>query len=105
MVLSVKHRFRVTFFYGQGYPSLLLTNTSNPFWKGLLLSWASFCEIFKIENVKQVLDSPIWYNSKLSRGRSFYSKNWFEKGIRLISDLIDENGNIYQFERFKDIWS
>ena len=84
MVLSVKHRFRVTFqiSYGRGYPSLLVTNISNPFWKDLLLSWASFWEIFKIENVKQVMDSPIWYNSKSSRGRSFYIKI----GLRKVLD-------------------
>ena len=45
----------------------------------------------------------MWYNSKLSRGRSFYINNWFEKDVRLISDLIDENGNIYQFERFNEL--
>ena len=48
---SVKHRFCVTFSYGQGYPSLLVTNIRNPFWKDLLLSWASFCKIFKVENI------------------------------------------------------
>ena len=85
-------------------PSLLVSNISNPFWKDLLLSWASFCEILKLIIYKKILDSPILYNSKLSRGRYFYIKNWFEKGGRLISDLIDENGNLYQFERFKEIY-
>ena len=54
--------FESLFSFGQGCPSLLVTNISNPFWKDLLLSWASFCEIFKTENIKQVLDSPIWCN-------------------------------------------
>ena len=36
--------------------------------KDLVLSLATFCEVFKVENIKQILDSPLWYNSNLSRG-------------------------------------
>ena len=40
----------------------------------------------------------------MTRGHTFYINEWFNKGVRLISDLVDLNGNIYQFQRFKDIY-
>ena len=30
-----------------------------------------------------------------------FIKNWYEKGIRLVSDLLDQNGNFHNFESFK----
>ena len=34
-------------------------------------------------------------------GEIFFIKDWYEKGVRQISDLIDEQGNIYKFEVLK----
>ena len=55
-------------------------------------------EILKIDNIKEILASPVWYNSNLIRGRTFFIKDWFNKGVRFISDLLDRNGNIYEFQ-------
>ena len=34
-------------------------------------------------------------------GDNFYIRDWYNKGIRHISDLLDEHGDIYQFEGLK----
>ncbi|MCG7892737.1 MAG: reverse transcriptase domain-containing protein, partial [Candidatus Thiodiazotropha endolucinida] len=90
--------------YGNGYAAQHRTIIDNPFWKDLLSSWISYCDTLKIENIKEVLASPIWYNSNLIHGRTFFINDWSNKGVRFISDLIDQNGNIYQFQAFKVIY-
>ena len=87
--------------YGHGYATQIYAYIDNPFWKDLLLSWSTYCDKLKVENIKEVLDFPIWYNSNLTRGHTFYINEWFNKGVRLVSELVDLNGNIYQFQRFK----
>ena len=34
----------------------------------------------------------------------FY-KNWYERGIRFVNDLFDENGSLLSYESFSDVWS
>ena len=31
-----------------------------------------------------------------------YISDWYKKGIRYVSDLIDENGNLYEFLTLKN---
>ena len=37
--------------------------------------------------------------------KTFFYKNWFEKGVRNVIDIIDVNGNIYTFEQLKEIYN
>lgn len=97
--------FQMLFSLGPGYIPRLCEDISNPFWKDVLRSWACFCEEIKIESVCQILNSPIWNNTNMVRGQTFYIKDWFEKGIRQISDLLDNQGNFYDFETFKTIFN
>ena len=62
-----------------------------------------FVKKVKIESVKQILDSPLWFNSNFDIGNRFI-KDWFQKGITTIYNLIDRNGNWYDFERLKEAY-
>ena len=73
----------------------------NPFWKDILNDWISFCNGIDIEKTQGILDSPLWYNKKIINGNNFCIYEWHRKGIRHVSDLLDEQGNIYDFEIFK----
>ena len=44
------------------------------------------------------------FNNKdiLLDGRSIFYKNWFEKGVYLIQDLLDVDGNIMSYTKFTD---
>ena len=92
--------------FGHRYAAQLHTAIDNPFWKDLLVSWASYCEILKTDIIKEILASSIWYNStcNLIRGRTFFINNWFNKGVKFISDLLDRKSNIYEFQTSKDIY-
>ena len=48
-----------------------------------------------------ILNAPLWYNKKLINGHSFYINEWYKKGIWQVSDLLDEQGNMFDFEALK----
>ena len=47
----------------------------------------------------------MWYNRNLLNGENLCINNWFEKGIRYVSDILDEHGNFYQFDALKTIYN
>ena len=93
--------YQKRFSFGMGYAKYLRQNLQNPFWKDVLQNWAVFCKEVKTESIKQLLDSPLWYNQNLLNGLDFYIRDWHDKGIVLVSDIIDDEGNLYQFEALK----
>ena len=60
-----------------------------------------FVRVLKIDSINQILDSPLWYNENLLNGIDFCIRDWHDKGIVLVSDITDGEGNIYQFEALK----
>ena len=40
----------------------------------------------------------------LTEDENFLYKNWFDKGVRNVVDLIDMNGNIYSFHQLKEVY-
>ena len=61
--------------------------------------WSEFCEAVPVEN-KQILICPIWHNDRIGNGQLFL-RNWWDMGIRVINDLISEEGIFYSFEQLK----
>ena len=96
--------FNMLFSVGGVYASELTNNLQNPFWKDLMLNWAEFCKILPADNIhiSQILESPLWYNEKI--GKLFF-KNWYEKGIREVHDIIAENGEFYSFDDLKTMYN
>ena len=77
---------------GTQYAERLTETLINPFWKDLMKHWSDFGKVVRIENIKQILDSPLWLNGNIGSGK-LYIKDWYEKGIKSVYDLIDANGN------------
>ena len=76
---------------------------SNPFWKDLTYSLYLFCIAVKPQGIEDILCSPIWCNSNFSlNNETFIFKDWFDKGIRNIFDIVDINGHLYNFESYKE---
>ena len=94
--------FQNFFSLGLGYASQFKQNTDNPFWKDVLHNWSEFCNDIKIESVNHVLESPLWYNKHLINRVNFCIQDRYNKGIRLVSDITDEQRNVYQFEDLKE---
>ena len=88
--------------FGNGYSKRSIATLYNPFWKELLQIWSYFCNCIRIESVYQILNSPLWFNNNLLNGEYFFIRDWYNKGLRHVSDLIDENGIFYEFEDIKN---
>ena len=76
--------------YGDKYPSILLHNTYNPFWKDVILASLSLHLAIKKTNI-QVYNTPLWFNSDINIG---FKREWLEKGYTKLNDILDQNGNL-----------
>lgn len=82
---------------GDNYANLKAEELINPFWRDLLKSWKSFCKSVEIESLQDILYSPVWFNSKFLNGQNIFIKEWYNKGIRNIIDLLNSEGQFYEF--------
>ena len=96
--------FHTLFSIGGSYAFKLSSELQNPFWKDLMHIWAEFCKILPVENIGQILDSPLWHNENIGHGKILF-KNWHEKGIRVVFDIIGQNGKFYTFEQLKTMYN
>lgn len=86
---------------GDNYSYLKSEEIRNHFFKDTLHGWNIFCKAVPIENVEDILCSPIWFNSNFNQGHNLFIKEWYDKGIRNIVDLLDNEGKFYQFNDFR----
>ena len=87
---------------GDGYFKSISKTLFNPFWNDLIKSLHKFYSVLKIEEIEEILYSPLWCYTNLSADGTFLIKNWFEKGIKNVIDILDANGDIYNFEQLKE---
>ena len=97
--------FRKLVIFGDGYAKHWASNLRNPFWIDLLNSWKSFLKCNTASHIEDVLYLPIWINSELQHGENLNIKNWYQKGRRNITDLINDYGTFYDFNQFKTLFN
>ena len=76
----------------------ILSTLNNQFWKDVLKSFldinykTDICE-------EQILKSPLFYNRNIKIDRKYvFNKTWYDKGIRFVNDLVNQNGSFYSFQ-------
>ena len=80
-----------------------LRTIDNKFWYETFLAWTKLVNKLKPLSIDEFLKQPIWYNNLLKvGGKCIYFKKWIKKGIFFINDLYDVEGNLYNFEYFKN---
>ena len=89
---------------GDNYAHIKAYEINNHFWKDMLVSWKQFCQTVEIKTLEEILYSPIWFNSYLNRGHNLFIKEWHDKGIRNVIDLLNAEGQFYNFNELKDIY-
>ena len=96
--------FAKLFSLGDGYALHITQELRNPFWVDILHSWKEFINCQKAESLSDILYSPVWFNSELQGGQNLFYKNWYDKGIRSILDIINVQGEFYNFADFKNAY-
>ena len=98
--------FKQIFLFGDLVTKHIAQEIENPFWKNTLEAWSNLMSKKSIKTIDEIFHSPIWSNSKMKDKGNLIFKNWSDKGINLIIDLLDENSreNGY-FLTFEDLKS
>jgi hypothetical protein len=78
-------------------------NCKNEFWKDVLHAWQYILsKTTTYDSWASFLHNPIWYNNKLKFNHTYFSyKDWYRKGVRIVNDLVKENGEFYSFAEFE----
>ena len=72
-----------------------LIKDCNPFWSDVFRAWEKYVQnSLNSFNEKEILLQPIWFNHLI---KFKLRKNWYEQGIRTISDLVTNQGNFHSF--------
>ena len=76
---------------------------SNQFWKDVLKAVVDI-DMRTNETEESILKSPLHYNRniKVNNTHIFY-RNWYDKGLKFVNDLIKENGKFYTLEEINTI--
>ena len=73
--------------------------TTNIFWKDVFNSFAKLRKI--IDKDENILFQPIWYNELFTiNDKTVYYRNWFEKGVIYVYDLLDVDGKLLPYHEF-----
>ena len=85
--------------FGGKYIESEKTNIDVKFWKDIFLSFNVLLEKVEPSSWKELASIPLWYNQSIKIGDNvvFY-RNWKNKGIVSINDLLDSNGDLLTFE-------
>ena len=89
------------------YASLFIENKNiiidNIFWNNIFLSLTLFLEKVEPLSWNELVSIPLWYNPSIKvGGNAVFCRSWKNKGILLINDLLDSNGELLtgpQFQR------
>ena len=74
-------------------------NIANPFWKETLRAYAALISSIEIEDA-EIGSCSVWYSDQ-TKFKDSINRQWKNKHLCIIDDLIDSSGEILNFERFK----
>ena len=76
---------------------------NNPFWKEVFDAWQ---DLQNVQNNSQIKTCPLWKNDGIKIGNhSVLYKDWTKKGVWLINDLLQEDGNFMTFDHFNNVYN
>lgn len=69
----------------------------------MLGSWIEICNKQQPTNVEDVLLTNIWDNKYIKiDNKDFFYRMWYEKNIHFIKDILNDEGNLMDFNQFRD---
>ena len=83
---------------------ILLKKINNRFWYDVISAYSEILQLIDEDTEDFILSSTIFHNNKITiSNKPIYTKEWGQKGVRNINDLIHETGAFLlqeEFERF-----
>ena len=88
--------------YGNKYTKTIINQVKNKFWKDVLESYSKLIEMNIPQSEEEFLSCPIFFNNNITiDNKAIFNKNWANKSILFINDLIDNSGNIYNLQELE----
>lgn len=85
--------------FGSEYVKNKLPNITNPFWKNVFESYLLLYPKFTVKDWDCFKSLPLWHNSYFKiAGQSCFLKHFYDKGIILVNDLTNKNGEFLTFD-------
>ena len=85
--------------YSQDFKGLNLIQSC--FWKNVLSTWLDLKSVIIKEDNKVYLNSPLFNNNLITfKNRTLFFPQCFNRGFRVVKDMIYNNGKILSFELF-----
>ena len=82
------------------YLEKVILQLPNYFWKDVLQSLININKKVTFTE-EDILKSPIYNNNNIKiGGLDIYYRSWFNKGIKYVNDLVNENGDFYRQNEF-----
>ena len=83
--------------------SKYIDNNGNTFWKDVFSAYVNFTNNVTPQDSHEVLAEPIFYNNKFKIGNMAISfRNWINKEIFLVRDIINEKGQFLDYKQFSE---
>ena len=84
------------------HPSNNLMTRLSKFYQNIINNWSKIRSI-NFENATSVSSQMLWYNKHITINRKpFFWKKWYNKGIILIKDILNKEGNFANEIEMKD---
>jgi hypothetical protein len=78
--------------------------TITPFYRQCLIALEELRN-GKINEAAEIKEQTLWYNKNIKQGRNpLFIKNWYQKGIMYVSDLLNNDNNFLSFEEFTELY-
>ena len=91
---------------GTNYIHKIIPIINNPFWTDVLKAYVTFTEKVKRKALNSFFEMPIFNNPEIKLNHEcIFWKEWINKGIYYINDIVTDNLSFYQFNEFKRIYN
>ena len=84
--------------------NVLIKRMSSAFWVEVIENWQILYRKQQPISNSDLMNTSIRYNPKISREPLYFS-NWFNAGVSLLGDVLDDNGKIESFETLQKTYS
>lgn len=92
--------------FGPCFLTKIIKNCKNQFWVDVFTHFKEFQERVEINKFQDFLGESIHYNCRLQINKQpIVIERWINLNILKVSDIVDNDGLFYTFEKFKEIYS
>ena len=105
-VISTTINFKELLVFGKCYTDSTKKKTNNRFWFDVISANSEILQLISEDTEHFILSSTIFHNNKITIGnKPIYIKEWGQKRVRNINDLIHETGAFLLQEEFERIYN